>query len=115
MNLLQFRVLGFGLLQDWDVGVGVFPESEEVLVSSAGVRAGVVRGGALRELSYEGVGASQADMCQRADRLVQNGTAVVDDFLKLRDRGASIFCRQISFSPVGCWKGRRTRKRVSPG
>jgi len=23
-RLLQLRVLGFGLLQDWDVGVGVF-------------------------------------------------------------------------------------------
>jgi hypothetical protein len=28
--LLQLRVLGFGLLQDWDVGVGVFPEHGEV-------------------------------------------------------------------------------------
>ena len=28
--LLQLRVLGFGLLQDGDVGVGVFPEGEEV-------------------------------------------------------------------------------------
>jgi hypothetical protein len=24
--LLQLRVLGLGLFQDWDVGVGVFPE-----------------------------------------------------------------------------------------
>jgi len=30
--LLQLRVLRFGLLQDGDVGVGVFPESEEVVV-----------------------------------------------------------------------------------
>jgi len=29
---LQLRVLGFGLLQDGDVGVGVFPEGEEVVV-----------------------------------------------------------------------------------
>jgi len=28
--LLQLRVLGLGLLQDWDVGVSVFPEREEV-------------------------------------------------------------------------------------
>ncbi len=28
---LHLRVLGFGFLQDWDVGVGVFPEREEVL------------------------------------------------------------------------------------
>jgi hypothetical protein len=31
-RLLQFRVLGFGLLQDWDVRVGVFPEREEIFV-----------------------------------------------------------------------------------
>jgi hypothetical protein len=30
--LLQPRVLGFGLLQDWEVGVGVFPQCEEVLI-----------------------------------------------------------------------------------
>ena len=31
---LQLRKLGFGLLQDRDVGIGVFPEGEEALVSS---------------------------------------------------------------------------------
>jgi hypothetical protein len=30
---LQLRVLGFGLLEEGDVGVGVFPEGEEVFVS----------------------------------------------------------------------------------
>ena len=34
--LLQLRILGFRLLVDGDVGVGVFPESEEVLVSCTG-------------------------------------------------------------------------------
>ena len=29
---MQFRVLGLGLLQDGDVGLGVFPEGEEILV-----------------------------------------------------------------------------------
>jgi hypothetical protein len=31
-RLLQFRVLGSGLFEDGDVGVGVFPECEEILV-----------------------------------------------------------------------------------
>jgi len=31
-GLLQLRVLGFGLLEDGDVGVGVLPEGEEVFV-----------------------------------------------------------------------------------
>jgi hypothetical protein len=32
-TLLQPCVLRLGSLQDWDVGVGVFPEGEEVLIS----------------------------------------------------------------------------------
>src|SRR5215831_743251 len=35
-RLLQLCVLGLGLLKDGDVGVGVFPEGEEVLVGCAG-------------------------------------------------------------------------------
>jgi hypothetical protein len=31
-RLLQLRVLCFGFFQDWDVGVGVFPEGEEIFV-----------------------------------------------------------------------------------
>jgi hypothetical protein len=30
-RLLQLRVFGFGLFQDGDVGIGVFPEGEEIL------------------------------------------------------------------------------------
>ena len=43
--LLQLRVLGFGLLQDGDVGVGVFSQSKEALdVSLMGwILAGVQR------------------------------------------------------------------------
>ena len=35
--LLQLGVLRLGFLQDGDVGVGVFPEGEEVLVGGAGL------------------------------------------------------------------------------
>ena len=38
-SLLQLCILGFGLLQDGDVGVGVFPECEEVLVGGKGTGA----------------------------------------------------------------------------
>ena len=31
-ELLQFRVFGFRLFQDGNIGVGVFPEGEEILV-----------------------------------------------------------------------------------
>jgi hypothetical protein len=35
-ELLQLRVLGLGLLQDGDVGIGVFPEGHGVFVGGAG-------------------------------------------------------------------------------
>ena len=35
---MQLRVLGLGFFQNGDVGVGVFPEREEVLIRSAGIR-----------------------------------------------------------------------------
>ena len=36
VELLQFCVFRFGLLQDGNVGVGVFPQIEEVLVGRSG-------------------------------------------------------------------------------
>jgi hypothetical protein len=41
-HLLQLGVLGFGLLEDGDVGVGIFPEGEEVFVGREGADAGGV-------------------------------------------------------------------------
>jgi len=35
-KLLKFGVLGLGLLQDGDVGVGVFPEGKEILICGTG-------------------------------------------------------------------------------
>jgi hypothetical protein len=46
--LLQVRVLSFGLLQDRDVGIGVFPESEEVSVDGECPDAGGIRIRSLR-------------------------------------------------------------------
>jgi hypothetical protein len=34
-RLLQLRVLRFGFLQDWDVGVGVFPDGEEAVTAAS--------------------------------------------------------------------------------
>ncbi len=41
-QLSQLGVFSFGFLKDGDVGVGVFPQGEEVLVSAAGA-SGVTR------------------------------------------------------------------------
>ena len=35
---MQLRVLCFGLLQEWKVGVRVFPNGEEVLIGGSGAR-----------------------------------------------------------------------------
>jgi hypothetical protein len=35
-ELLQFRVFGFCFLEDGDVGVGVLPEFEEIVLGGAG-------------------------------------------------------------------------------
>ena len=35
LELLQLRILRFSLLQDGDIGIGIFPEGEEILVSGA--------------------------------------------------------------------------------
>ena len=44
---LQLRVLGFGLLQDGYVGVGVFPQREEILVVGQSLGARSIGGGSL--------------------------------------------------------------------
>ena len=41
-GLLQLCVLRFRLLEDGDVGVGVFPECEEILIGGAGPGEGVL-------------------------------------------------------------------------
>jgi hypothetical protein len=47
MRLLQFAVFGFGGDEEWNFGIGVFPEREEVLIGDAGFGC----------VAFEGVGA----------------------------------------------------------
>jgi len=53
-DLLQLRVLRLGFLEDWDVGVGVFPEGDEILVLSAGFTASGFGSGASGGLRTSG-------------------------------------------------------------
>src|SRR5690348_6759589 len=71
--LLQLRVLRLGLLQDGDVGVGVSPEGEEIVVGVA----------ALGNITGRSRGASEAQVGERADRFVEHNAAMVEDFLEL--------------------------------
>jgi len=77
-ELLQLRVFCLGFEQYRNVGIGVFPECEEILI----------RGTGLGRVALESVGASQLEMCQYADGFIQNNAAIVEDFLKLGCRFA---------------------------
>jgi hypothetical protein len=65
-ELLQLRVLRLSLGQDGDIGVGVFPEGEEIIVSSA----------SFRSVTLQSVGAGEAEVGQRADGLVGYNSAM---------------------------------------
>src|ERR1700758_3410176 len=73
-RLLQLRVLRFSFLQDRDVGISVFPEGKEALVRC--FRFGGV--------ALQFVGAAQLKVGKYADSRVQNNSAMVKDFAKLR-------------------------------
>ena len=79
--LLQLRVLGLGLLQDGDVGVGVFPESEEFLI-------GRFR---FRRIARHGIGATDLKMRQRSGHKVSHDAPVIQQLLELGGcRGAVV-------------------------
>src|ERR1035437_7080849 len=80
--LLQLRVLGFGFFQDGDVGVGVFPEGEEIFVGGECASASEVGIGAGRGAGGERVGAGYAEMRERSGPAEPDDAAVIDDFLK---------------------------------
>ena len=83
--LPQLRVLRFGLLQDGDVRVGVFPEGKEVSVS--GFRFGCV--------ARERIGTGKAEMSQRCYRRVPRYTPVIQDLLELLRRVSALLRSQI--------------------
>src|SRR5208283_5517580 len=84
----QLHVLRLGLLQDRDVGVGVFPQGEKVLVGSF----------RLGSVALQGVGATKAKMCQRTDGFVHHDSTMVEDFLKLGGGFATLMHGQIGLT-----------------
>src|SRR5271167_3056187 len=85
---LQLRVLGFGFFQDGDVGVGVFPEGEEVLICGAGFD-GIAR---------HCVGAGKGEMCQYSNGFIEHSSAMVEDFLELVGGFVALMRRQMGFA-----------------
>ena len=85
-QLLQLRVVRLGFFQDGDVGVGVFPEGEEILIRGAGF--GGVAGHYIRT--------TELKMGQSAQREVEHDPAVVNDPLELRGRRAAVASHELS-------------------
>ena len=85
-QLLQLRVVRLGFFQDGDVGVGVFPEGEEILIRGAGF--GGVAGHC--------IGTTELQMAQSAEREVEHDPAVVNDPLELRGRRAAVASHELS-------------------
>src|ERR1017187_7317465 len=87
-TLLQPRILRFGLLVDGDVGVGVFPEGEEIFVG------GFRLGGIARHR----IGATDLKMRECSDEFVYYNPTMVEDFLELGSGCAALMRSQIGFS-----------------
>src|SRR5215831_20908496 len=85
--LLQLRVFCFGLLQDRDVGIGVFPESEEILIRGAGLGC----------LSLQSVRTTELEVRKSTDWLVQHNSPMIQDFLKLGRGFTTLVRRKIGF------------------
>src|ERR1700746_1525943 len=93
-KLLQLGVLGFGLFQDGDVGIGIFPEREEIFVSdesadasSIGIRTLPL---SLKSSRLQGIGASHAQMRQSPRPAVPDDAAVVKNPRKLGGSRAAL-------------------------
>src|SRR6266571_5510933 len=89
--LAQLRVLRFGLFEDGDVGVGVFPEREEIFVGSECTDAGGIGIRSLRRSRLQGVRTSHAKMRQRSRPAVPDDAAVVENPRKLGGSRAALF------------------------
>ena len=72
------------------MGVGVFPEREEIFVGDKRPDAGGIGICALRRLGLQGVGTSYSQMRQRSRPAVPDDTVVVENFLKLSGGGTAL-------------------------
>src|SRR5271169_555621 len=71
-QLMQCRELGFGLLQDGNVGISIFPQREEFIIGGASLHGSFLHR----------IGAPELQMRECPDGPVLYNTAVVDDFLE---------------------------------
>ena len=88
-GLFQLCVLRLGFLQDGNVGVGVFPEREEILIGGSG----------LDRVALHGVSTGQSQPGQRAPGKVHHQSSVLDEFLKFCCRWVAVVEHEIGLSP----------------
>src|SRR5438309_12017122 len=81
--LLQLRILRLGFLQDRDVGVGIFPEGEEVLVRRA----------CSSHIALHTVSAGKSQASKSAEGKVQHDSTMGNNFLELATGQLAIVCQ----------------------
>jgi hypothetical protein len=86
------------LASDGDVGIGVFPEDEEVLVGGERPNAGGVGIRSLRGSRLQSVGTSHAQMRQRSRPAIPDDAAVVENLLELGGGFFALSGSEIRFS-----------------
>src|ERR1700675_4326893 len=85
---LQLRVFRFGLFQHGDVGIRVFPESEEILISSL----------SFRGIAGKDEGTAKTQVCQSADRFISDDSRMIENCLELARGGDTVPGRQVSLA-----------------
>src|ERR1035438_8316507 len=96
--LLQLCVFRLGLLQYGNVGVGVFPEREEIFVGGECPDAGSIGTRSLRSSRLQGIGTSYAQMRQCPRPAVPDDAVVVENLLKLGCGFLALSCGQVCLS-----------------
>ena len=81
---MQLRVLGLGLLQDGDIGIGVLPECKECLIIDESLAANRICIGGMYRLRLNRVSACHTQMSQRSNGFVDHNSPMINDLLKLR-------------------------------
>src|SRR6516164_824666 len=86
--LVQLRILGFGLLVDRGIGVGILPERQEILIRRFG----------FRSVPLYHVSPCETEVRQRSRRVDEKVSAILNDLLKLGSGFRSAMQQQIGLS-----------------
>ena len=92
-------MLCFGLLQDGDVRVGVFPEGEEILIGSTG----------FGSVALQNIGTCETKMGESTQRAIRDETAMVEEFLKFPRGLAALLKKQIRLGAQISWMKKSTK------